>query len=327
MISVEANRRLTDVQVLDGQVVVEGLIDVDVLYAAVPQDPTPQGVKLPVHFFSTQLRFSQVVEIPGAAIGMVAQARVVFETVSFTELDFRTVTVDVVLKIVAKVTVVRQLEIVTDVSSKTAVLDVEKRLLRVEDVIGGEDIAQTIIKEILEVPREKPNIERILRIDTSVKETSWRIIDGKVIIEGVIELQTLYVAQTPEGDQPVHHMSHRLKFTLIVEIPGTHEGFTAETRVAVEHVDFELVEDRRFTAKVLIGVFAKVTEPVQLNVVVNVVIVTAPPEAPCPQPTIVMVTIQPGDTLWRWPGSIIRQLKPLFRQTLGYSRRTSRWAR
>ncbi len=107
------------------------------LYAAVPQDPTPQGVKLPVHFFSTQLRFSQVVEIPGAAIGMVAQARVVFETVSFTELDFRTVTVDVVLKIVAKVTVVRQLEIVTDVSSKTAVLDVEKRLLRVEDVIGG----------------------------------------------------------------------------------------------------------------------------------------------------------------------------------------------
>ena len=89
-------------------------------------------------------------------------------------------------------------------------LDVYKR--------QGEDIAQTIIKEVLEVPREKPNIERILRIDTSVKETSWRIIDGKVIIEGVIELQTLYVAQTPEGDQPVHHMSHRVKFTLFVEM-------------------------------------------------------------------------------------------------------------
>ena len=297
VISVEAKPRLTDVQVLDGQVVVEGLIDVDVLYAAVPQDPTPEGVKLPVHFFSSQLRFSQVVEVPGAAVGMVAQARIIFETVSFTELDFRTVTVDVVLKIVAKVTIVRQLEIVTDVTSASEVLDVEKRLLRVEDVIG-EDIAQTIIKEVLEVPREKPNIERILRIDTSVKETSWRIIDGKVIIEGVIELQTLYVAQTPEGDQPVHHMSHRVKFTLFVEIPGTQEGFTAETRVAVEHVDFELVEDRRFTAKVLVGVFAKVTEPVQLNVVVNVVVVSPAPPAPCPQPTIVMVTIQPGDTLW-----------------------------
>lgn len=297
VISVEAKPRLTDVQVLDGQVVVEGLIDVDVLYAAVPQEPTPQGVKLPVHFFSSQLRFSQVVEVPGAAVGMIAQARIIFETVSFTELDFRTITVDVVLKIVAKVTVVRQLEIVIDVTSASQVLDVEKRLLRVEDVIG-EDIAQTIIKEILEVPKEKPNIERILRIDTSVKETSWRIIDGKVIIEGVIELQTLYVAQTPERDQPVHHMSHRVKFTLFVEIPGTHEGFTAETRVAVEHVDFELVEDRRFTVKVLVGVFAKVTEPVQLNVVVNVVVVTPAPEGPCPQPTIVMVTIQPGDTLW-----------------------------
>ena len=34
------------------------------------------------------------------------------------------------------------------------------------------------------------------------------------------------------------------------------------------------VEDRRFTAKVLVGVFAKVTEPVQLNVVVNVVVVS-----------------------------------------------------
>ncbi|NLS44879.1 MAG: DUF3794 domain-containing protein [Firmicutes bacterium] len=297
VISVEAKPRLTDIEVLDGQVIVEGLIDVDVLYAAVPHAPTPSGAKLPVHFFSTQLRFSQVVEVPGATAGMVAQARIIFEAVSFTELDFRTVTVDVVLKIVAKVTVVRQLEIVTDVTSKIQVLDVEKRLLRVEDVIG-EDIAQTIIKEVLKVPKEKPNIERILRIDTSVKETSWRIIDGKVIIEGVIELQTLYVAQTPEGDQPVHHMSNRVKFTLFVEIPGTYEGFTAETRVVVEHVDFELVEDRHFTVKVLVGVFAKVTEPVQLNVVVNVVVVSVPPEGPCPQPTIVMVTIQPGDTLW-----------------------------
>jgi len=102
--------------------------------------------------------------------------------------------------------------------------------------------SSNIIKEVLEVPREKPNIERILRIDTSVKETSWRIIDGKVIIEGVIELQTLYVAQTPEGDQPVHHMSHRVKFTLFVEIPGTHEGFTADTRVSIEHVDLSLLK-------------------------------------------------------------------------------------
>ena len=218
------------------------------------------------------------------------------EAVSFSELDFRTVSVDVVLKLTAKVTVTRQLEVVTEVTSKTTVLDVEKRLLRVEDVIG-EDTVQTILKETLEVPREKPNIERVLRIDTSVKEASHRIIDGKVIVEGVVELQTLYVAQTPEGDQPVHHMSHRLKFTQVVEVPGTQEGFLAETRVAIEHVDFEVVDDRRFTAKVLVSVFAKVTEPVQLNVVVNVVVVR-PPEVPCPQPTIVMVTIQPGDTLW-----------------------------
>ncbi len=294
VISVEAKPRLTDVQVLDGQVIVEGLVDVDVLYAAVPHDPYIP--RLPVHFFSAQLRFSQVIEVPGAAAGMRAQVRLVLETVSFDELDFRTVSVDIVLKLTAKVTVIRQLEVVTDVTSKTTVLDVEKRLLRVEDVIG-EDTAQTILKETLEVPREKPNIERVLRIDTSVREASSRIIDGKVIVEGVIELQTLYVAQTPERDQPVHHMSHRLKFTVVIEIPGAQEGFTAETRITIEHVDFELVEDRRFTAKVLIGVFAKVTEPVQLNVVVNVVAVT-PPEVPCPQPTIVMVTIQPGDTLW-----------------------------
>ena len=294
VISAEAKPRLTDVQVLDGQVVAEGLIDVDVLYAAVPHDPYMP--RLPVHFFSTQLRFSQVIEVPGAAVGMRAQVRLVLEAVTFTELDFRTVSVDVVLKLTAKVTVVRQLEVVTEVTSKTTVLDVEKRLLRVEDVIG-EDTVQTILKEALEVPREKPNIERVLRIDCSVKEASYRIIDGKVIVEGVVELQTLYVAQTPERDQPVHHMSHRLKFTQVVEVPGTQEGFLAETRIAIEHVDFEVLDDRHFTAKVLIGVFAKVTEPVQLNVVVNVVVVT-PPEVPCAQPTIVMVTIQPGDTLW-----------------------------
>ncbi|HHY47978.1 MAG TPA: DUF3794 domain-containing protein [Firmicutes bacterium] len=295
VISVEGRTRLTDVQILDDQVVVEGAVDVNVMYAAAVGD-TSGVTRLPVHFMEAKLRFTHVVEVPGARSGMHVQVTVEQETIDYDLIDARTISIDAVVKITVKVTATKQMEVVTDVTSKTVVVDVEKRLLKVQDVVG-EDTAQVMLKESLQVPREKPNIDRIIRIDESVKVEETRIIAGKAIVEGTIRLQTLYVAQTAEGDQPVHHMDHQVKFTQYVEIPGAEPEMTAEVRALVEHVEFEVIDDRSFQVRLLVSVTVKVTEPVQLNIVIDVVIVT-PPEVPCPTPTMTFVTVQPGDTLW-----------------------------
>ncbi|NPV80003.1 MAG: DUF3794 domain-containing protein [Firmicutes bacterium] len=292
IISVNGRTRLTDVQILDDQVIVEGAVDVNVMYAAAIGDPN----RMPVHFMEVQAKFTHVVEVPGARSGMHVQVHVEQETIDYDLIDARTVSIDAVIKLTVKVTATKQLEVVTDVISKTVVVDVEKRLLKVQEVVG-EDTAQAMLKETLQVPREKPNLERIIRVDESVKVEEIRILAGKVIVEGTVKLQTLYVAQTVEGDQPVHHMDHQIKFTQYVEIPGAEPEMTAEVRAAVEHVEFEVVEDRSFQVRLLVSITVKVTEPVQLNIAIDVVIVT-PPEAPCTTPTMTFVTVQPGDTLW-----------------------------
>ncbi|HHV61062.1 MAG TPA: DUF3794 domain-containing protein [Firmicutes bacterium] len=294
IISVQAKARLTDVQIMDDQVVIDGMIDVDVMYAADVHDP--YLTRLPVHFMEAQIRFTHVVEVKGAAPGMHVQVTFEEEAVDSDLVDARTISIDAVLKFVVKVTITKQVEIVTEVTSATVVLDVAKRLLKVQDVIG-EDVTQIIVKETLKVPREKPNLERILRVDSTANVEDIKILKDKVIVDGTLDLQTLYVAQTIEGDQPVHHMEHSLKFTQVVEIKGAEPEMVAEVRADVEHVEFEIVDDRTFQVRILVAITVKVTEPLQLNVVIDVVVVT-PPEAPCPTPKMTFVTVQKGDTLW-----------------------------
>jgi len=118
-------------------------------------------------------------------------------------------------------------------------LRLTKDTLRVEQVVGdGKN--QKIIEEVLYVPSEKPDIEKVLKVDVDVKpHARIRVINDKVIVEGRIEVRTLYVAETNEGDQPVHHMEHDFKFGAYVDVPGAEEDMDADVDVDVEDVNWD----------------------------------------------------------------------------------------
>ncbi|MDK2880136.1 MAG: hypothetical protein PWR06_2852 [Thermoanaerobacteraceae bacterium] len=309
IIKVEGKARETETKIIDDKIIIEGVLEVSVLYAA----SVPAGeFQQPVHFMEVEVPFTQFVEIPGAKEGMAKLVKVEVEHIRGRRKDARTVTVEAILKIKAKVFETKILNVVVDIFSPSEKLEVEKTLLKVDQVIGEAE-NEIVVKEVLTVPDEKPPIEQIYRTKAKATVTESRIIDDKVIVEGTLTLETLYVADVtgiPGAPlQPLHFMEHEVPFTTFVEIPGAKENMTLDFDVNVEHVSSKVDpnDPRRFEVRAVLGLRAKVTQMVQIEVVVNVV---EPEEEEKEEekkekekkeeekPSMTIYIVQKGDTLW-----------------------------
>lgn len=102
--------RIDKVTVLPGKVIVDGVLDLAIIYeAAVPYQT--------VHVFHAEIPFSTFVEIPGVEPGMVVTPSVVIEHASFeVRPDGMVIVVRAVVMLTVRVTKTAIIEVVTDVS-------------------------------------------------------------------------------------------------------------------------------------------------------------------------------------------------------------------
>ena len=309
ILKVEAEAREITTKIIKNKIIIEGVLEVGILYVAIAPEGQPRQ---PVHFMEAEIPFTQFVEIPGAEEGMARFVRVEVEHIKGRRKDERTVTIEAILKIKAKVFETKIMQIVIDVFSPSEKLEVEKTRLKLDQVIG-EDENEIVIKDTLTVPDEKPDIEQIYKTNCKARVTEARILDSKVIVEGVLTLETLYVADVPEGEpqQPLHFMEHEVDFTTFVEIPGAEEDMMLDFDVLVEHCSSSTIpnEPRRFEVRAVLGLFAKVTEMIEIDIVVNVIEPEEEEEEEKEEkkeekkkgeekPSMTIYIVQRGDTLW-----------------------------
>ncbi len=105
--------------------------------------------------------------------------------------------------------------------------------------------------------------EKIKEIRADVRDIKIDIIMDKVIIQGVVHKQIFFV----DLEGVVRHFPEDVKFSTFIDIPGALPGMQAQVDVIIEHIKAELSEDGRSLAqKIILQIFIKVEEEVQLNV-------------------------------------------------------------
>ena len=121
---------ITEVTVLPGKVIVDGILELAIIYeAAVPYQT--------VHVFHVEIPFSTFVEIPGVQPGMVAIPTVVIEHASFeVRPDGMVIVVRAVVMLTVRVSRTAILDVVTDVSGIPG-LQVTKEMIKAETVLGS----------------------------------------------------------------------------------------------------------------------------------------------------------------------------------------------
>lgn len=283
----------TTAEITEEGVIIDGQIEAGVIYVAQVPEGEPQQ---PVHFLEGEISFSEAIEVAGALPEYSVYTNAFIKRVSYDFISESVVEVDVTIEFFAKVTEPKQVNVITDIISDQ--IELERELLRVEDVVG-EDIVYETVTGRINIPVGKPDLERVLEATAQIMEVNSFTESGGVMIEGTIESSILYVGVAEEGEpqQPVHFSEGIINFDNFVDIPGTEEGMNTHTEVTVQNVSYEELNARTVELTVVLKKFAKVTEFRQLEIITDIIVIS-PAADECP-PSYVIYVVQHGDTFWR----------------------------
>lgn len=224
-------------EVIPDKVIIQGIIHKQIFFVDADNVVRHEAEDVP---------FSTFVEIAGADQGMNVQVIPTVEHISFRLLTPTLLEQKVVLEIFVKVTQTLQVE---------AVLG-NGPLIKVEAVVN-EDSSQTMVESCVELPQPAVKVSDVIAL---VRDITAEVIEDKVLVQGTVHKQIFFVDAT--GVE--RHIPEDASFSIFVDVPGARPGMNVEVKPEIEHVSFELQDDRVVCQKVVVSVLAKVTETVQL---------------------------------------------------------------
>ncbi|MBS4026634.1 MAG: DUF3794 domain-containing protein, partial [Clostridia bacterium] len=108
-------------------------------------------------------------------------------------------------------------------------LDLVRRLLKVENVIGERAAQQTVVNEVTFPER----VKKIWDVQADIRDIRFRIIPDKVIVEGIIHKQIFWVR---EQTNEVFEKTVEDSFVAHVDIPGARPGMNAQVETLIEFI-------------------------------------------------------------------------------------------
>ena len=204
-----------------------------------------------VHHQAEDVPFSTFIDVPGAEPGMNMQIEPVIETVIFSLLTPTILHQKVVVEFFVKVTETRQLNVLTG----------NGPLVRVDQVVG-ENTKQELFENVICLNTPAIKIDDITVV---IRDVTSNVIQDKIIIQGVIHKQIFFIGT----NNIEYHQGEDLEFSTFIDIPGATPGMDVEITPTVEFVNFELRDPVTVIQKVVVEFFAKVTESVQLNILLG----------------------------------------------------------
>lgn len=193
-------------------------------------------------------------------------------------------------------------EIVVDVKAESGeIVDIERQLVNFEEHLG--EIHGDIQFEAEAVlPSNLPAIERILAFTAIPVDLKVEAGDGKVFVDGGLNLWVEYVADggleqrlvIGSWQQATHN---QLPLTGIIEFSGLTVGSLLWSQLGLESVKLQATGERtlQLTGTLRATVVAK--NPRSVMAVENCALVT--PVDPSTRPSMLFYLVQPDDTLWR----------------------------
>ncbi|MDK2930694.1 MAG: hypothetical protein PWR07_825 [Bacillota bacterium] len=268
ILDTQARVAITQVTVVPGAVVIQGNVDVNILYVSTAPSQ-------PVHAFEGTLSLFGSVSVPGVFPGMIPEVLVTGVFATSRLIDPRTVEVNVLVSLRVRVLREEITEVVVEVPPAIVVPTVKvpvapvvkRRVVTVERaVLQGE--AETIVVGTISIPPDKPGASRIIRTDAAPSVTTTKVLHNKVVVNGAVSVRILYVAISP--GQPVFSVDGALSFSTIVSLPGVQPGMFAFASVQVEAAEAEIVNARTLRVRAVLRVSVVVTVDRELPLITAV---------------------------------------------------------
>lgn len=117
--------------------------------------------------------------------------------------------------------------------------------------------AQTYADGDIIVPDVKPDILKIMQVDAAAMIKEKTVSDGCVFVRGSVDMKILYIPDSK--DDTIKSINTTLDFAYKAEKKSICAGMSATAFADVDKVDFRLINSRKLSVKVFVGVDINVT--------------------------------------------------------------------
>jgi LysM repeat protein len=133
-------------------------------------------------------------------------------------------------------------------------VELNRDVLKVDQKIGEEQ-TQILVEGDILVPDVKPDISRILSVEGIVDITDKQAVQDKIIVDGVVNFKILYTSEV--GEYPIYSMDASAGFNQALDIPGTTSEMNIHTVAEIEHIDFNIINERKIAIKTVVNLLGE----------------------------------------------------------------------
>lgn len=283
-----------DFKVTDGKIFVNSDIGISTLYVADDEERTLQ-------FMENELVFNQFVELEDVDENTIID--IDYELVDYkidavedADGELRLIRAEIALNIYANGLCQKTIEVLSDAYSPKSKISLERQQINISELFS-ENKSQMVIRDTIALNECNPEVSEIFNVLCKYNVSESRIEDNKVVVEGSVENNILYLANNE--DQPVFCFKKEIPFKHEVEIKGIRNDMVYDVSLEVEHCNYSMITSDNVEIRNVIGVNTNVQTKKIIPIINKANENIFDDKKQISLPSIIVYIIQPGDSLWK----------------------------
>ena len=155
---------------------------------------------------------------------------------------------------------------------------------------------QAPVKEVVQLAAGSPDMLQIFRVKGTPRLDEVKIADDKAIVEGAIDTDILYVAES--DDTPLYSFKTVIPYRQVIEIKGASSEMHVNVDVSIDHSSFNLLSGAETEIRFQISFNAQVVEEQEVHVINHIDFEDMDMGLLDSMASMTVYIVQPGDTLW-----------------------------
>lgn len=189
----------------------------------------------------------------------------------------------------------KEIENVVDAYSPSQRYEMEKETIKAISFFG-EGSENEAIKERITLPDDVKPISKVKNMLVKPLITDTKVVEDKVIVEGLVNCCLIYLAAVEEGG--VASYEEDIPFKTVVEMPGARIDMLPEVELHVFDIGFDQATDKNVDVKMIAVSKAKAFSKMTCDISKGALEAELP-DSVKNMPSIVIYTVQNNDTLWK----------------------------
>lgn len=216
----------------DGRVKITGTLYFQLVYLLT-------GENQEVEFFSSSIPFEDNVSLDCISRKDKPEVKTVLEDLSVEMINSRKLSVRALVQNCVNVYEPKDVEAISGLENSKGVECLCDNISVTERPVCCQDVVH--IKEELEIPQNKPNIDEILWSDVALRNMDFRAIDDGIRISGTVEIFAIYKGE--EDHLPIQYVYVARSISEDISCPGVSEDMICDIKCTLGKGDVSIRQD------------------------------------------------------------------------------------